>query len=197
MDKMRIVHCQNHPDETSSIILPTNLEQTKALGKLKSPKMQWEVWKKSVEVANGKIPSASDVKKIIEEYFSEPIPKDWQMDDVFILKELKGEKKKYNGSYCFAKELKDRTVTVESQNSTLTVNSNHLKKIDLPNAKQQLQQNWERLERIQENVELRKEPKVAELVERIGKQITFSSLEENILTCIEKYCEVTESESEL
>jgi len=60
LQQTRTIHSQNQLNENSSTIsaniLPTNVEQTKALGSLK-PNKQRQVWDKAVETAYGKAPT--------------------------------------------------------------------------------------------------------------------------------------------
>lgn len=204
--EIRMIHSQNQLDE----IDPTNLEQTKALGKLKTPEEQWRVWNKAVEATKGKVPSGAIVGKIVAQHKpeNEAQPKNKRQEPdrdnckvgyTFILAGLKGEEKKYNG--CAATvtdvtELANSIATVDVYDATIVVKLENLNKIASSDDQSQLLQTLKRIRRIRDKGESL-EPTVASFLKGISKQTNVSSLEEDILSCIEKHYSVTESESKL
>ena len=107
-----------------------------------------------------------------------------QVGDVFVLKRLESQERKYNGCWAIALELKDFTVSVDVHDATLTVKPDNLDKIDAPDVKRQLPQILKRIRRVRQLPGFR--DRVAyTMLEHLGKQTYLTPLENKVLRLIE------------
>jgi len=167
--------------------LPTSERQVRSLSALE-PEQQCSVWQQAVEASSGKVPSGRVVKGIVERLKEKPLflAKDFcQVGDVFVLKRLEGQERKYNGCWVIAVELKDFTVSVDVHDATITVKPDNLDKIDSPDVKRQLPQILKRIRRVRQLPGFR--DRVAyTMLEHLGRQTYLTPLEDKVLRLIEQ-----------
>jgi hypothetical protein len=167
--------------------LPTSERQVRSLAQLE-PEQQCQAWQQAVEASSGKVPSGRVVKGIVERLKEKPLflAKDFcQVGDVFVLKRLESQERKYNGCWAIALELKDFTVLVDVHDATLSVKPDNLDKIDSPDVKRQLPQILKRIRRVRQLPGFR--DRVAyTMLEHLGRQSYLTPLEDKVLRLIEQ-----------
>lgn len=182
---------QNEFNENSSTIfaniLPTKVEQTKALASLK-PDEQRQVWNQAVEKVNGKVPTGQLVQEIAKQFQKKSlalVQHDWQVDDIFTLNGLEGKDKKYNRCWAIAVELTDFAVIVDVHDATITVKPENLNKIDSPYVKRQLRQTLRRIKQLHEVGSL--DRGADNVLKDLIKHIALTPVEEDLLSWLENY----------
>jgi hypothetical protein len=178
-------NAEQHP--SSLPILPTNECQVRPLTKLK-PQEQREVWQKAVEEAGNKVPSGRIVKGIVERLKEKPlfnVRNFYLVGEVFILTKLEGVERKYNGFWAIAIELNEFTLTVAVHNNTLTVKPENIKRIDSPEAQQQITEIWNRISQVRDCGPLNRCANT--VLESLGQQTFLTSFEEGLLRWMEEY----------
>jgi hypothetical protein len=183
--------CQKSPNgdlTTPNLpILPTNESQIRPLTKLE-PQEQREVWQKAVSEAGNKVPSGRIIKGIVERLKEKPlfnVRNFYQVGEVFILTKLEGAERKYNGFWAIAIELNEFTLTVAVHNTTLTVKPENIKRIDSPEAQQQITEIWNRISRIRDCGPLDRCANT--VLESLGQQTFLTPVEEGLLRWLEEY----------
>ncbi|WP_250123475.1 hypothetical protein [Chroococcidiopsis sp. CCMEE 29] len=115
---------------------------------------------------------------------------DCQVGDAFTLASLEGEGRKYNRCWAIAKELTNSTVTVEVLDATITVKLENLNKINSADDERKLPQILKRIRRLPEVESLEQGAKV--FLKDLSKRTNLTSLDEDLLFCLEKRYGVTE-----
>ena len=187
---------KENPNTIPAPILPTKLEQIKPITSLK-PDEQRQIWDKAVVTANGKVPSGRIVKQMVEQLKAKPlalVQADYQVGDIFSLVRLKGKKKKYNGCFCIAVELRNSTIIVDVYDGTLAVRLENLNKIDSLLACQQLPQILRRTRRLCEVGVL--DRGADNVLKDLGKHTSLTPVEAGLLSWLENHYGVDEQSSE-
>ena len=176
-------------------ILPTTLEQVRALTKLQ-PDEQREVWQQAVEEADGKVPSGRIVKGIVERLKQKPLTKATDFckeDDVFTLTGLVERERKYNGCWAIAAAVKEFIVEVDVYDATLSVKPENLNPIDFPDVHRELPTILKRIRRLRDCGFL--DRGAYNVLEDLGRHTYLTPVEERLLSCLEEYYGVGGSEN--
>ena len=187
VDNLSSVNIQNNLSPNRRQIMPTTIEQVRALTALE-PDAQQQIWQQAVEQADGKVPSGRIVKSIVERLKEKPLIKASDfctVGDAFILTRLDGVERKYNGCWAIAFELRDFTIAVDVHDTTLAVKPDNLDPIDLPDVRRQLPQTLKRIQRLRSAGIL--DRCAYTVLESLGRQTYLTDVEEVVLKCLENH----------
>lgn len=136
-------------------------------------------------------------KEIVKQFKQKPpvlTPDDWHVGDIFTLN-LEGKDKKYNGCWAVVLEVTDCTVMVDVHDATLSVKPENLhKQVDGLKARQQVPQILQRIRRLREVGFL--DRGANNVLEDLGKHTDLTSVEEGLLSWLEKYYQIDEQDIE-
>lgn len=135
-------------------ILPTNESVCRYLATLSEPDTQREAWRQILEEKDGGIPTAKDIKGIVERLREKPLllASDYcKQGEVFFLQRLTGTEIKYNGSWAIAIEVENRfTVKAAVYNAVVEVKPENMKRIDSEQTQAEIKEIYERIRRLLE-----------------------------------------------
>jgi len=175
--------------------LPKSESQCRPLTKL-TPQQQQQAWNSLLEETGGAIPTGKEVKGIVERIQEKSLvlAQDFcELGDVFILKGLVAQERKYNGCWAIANETRDFTVVVDVHDGTLSVKPEHLNRIDSPDVGRQLPVILERIRRLRNCGML--DRCAYTVLESLGRQTYLTPVEEGLLQWLEKYYEVGDEDN--
>ena len=169
-------------------ILPTTESQCREVAKLPTANQQREAWRQLLNSTGGKVPSAKEVKGIVNRLKEKPLVKasDFcNIGDAFILTRLEGTERKYNGCWAIASDLREFTITVDIYDGELAVKPENLDPIDLPDVRRQLPQTLKRIQKLRNAGML--DRCAYTVLESLGRQTYLTDVEEVVLECLEKH----------
>ncbi|MDZ8189936.1 MAG: hypothetical protein RMX96_34510 [Nostoc sp. ChiSLP02] len=168
-------------------ILPTSERQVRPLTKLE-PQQQVEVWKRAVQEAGSKLPSARIVTDVVQKIMERTrVPNTYQIGEVCqILTKDNPELRGKSGCWAIVTAVNDFSCTVRLWNGECTVGVQHLRSFNyLPDECQQMQVICDRINRVYSS-EL--EGSVQRFLESLGKlkRAFLTVLEEKFLSLLEQ-----------
>lgn len=167
-------------------ILPTNERQCRELAKLPN-ELQPEVWDAAVDENNGKVPTSSVVKSVVERIRKKTLhlASDYCKDgEVFFLQRLTGKEKKYNGSWAIALEVENRfTLKAAVYDRTLELRQEQMKSIDSQQTQAEIREISERIQRL---IKCQLDPIDEAQIEILCRRSWFTPRQKEALSTMEK-----------
>jgi hypothetical protein len=172
--------------------LPSSESLCRPLTKL-TPTEQQLVWGALLAETCGSIPTGSQVKGIVERIKEKPLvqAQDFcEEGDIFLLKGLVEEERKYNGCWAIASDTSGINVGVDVHDGTIQVKPENLKPIDASDARRQLPLILKRIRRLRDCGML--DRCAYTVLESLGRQTYLTDVEQKLLSLLEQHYGITE-----